>query len=47
MRQVILYASMYDTWENNPIGWFCLRVQFFFYFKCILVCVYFSYQVCL
>jgi len=29
MHQVILYASMYDTWENNnPIGLFCLRVQF-------------------
>jgi hypothetical protein len=32
MRQVILYASMYDTWENNdPIGWFCLKEQFYLF----------------
>jgi hypothetical protein len=29
MLQVILYASICDTWENDDlIGWFCLKVQF-------------------
>jgi len=49
MRQVILYASMYDTWENNdPIGWFCLKVQFYLFIvlNASLFVFFFSYQVC-